>query len=473
MENNMSQPSLQLYNSLERQKVPFTPLDPDHVTMYVCGPTVYDRAHIGNARAIVVFDVWYRLLRYLYPRVTYVRNITDVDDKINAKALERGVPIEKITQETTRLFHEDMAALHCLTPTVEPRATEHIEHMVQMITSLIASKHAYVEEGHVLFSVASYEDYGSLSRRSRDEMIAGARIEVAPYKKDPGDFVLWKPSSDNEPGWDSPWGRGRPGWHIECSAMSTHYLSANFDIHGGGADLQFPHHENEIAQSCCAHADSGYARYWVHNGFLTVEGEKMSKSLGNFITVEHALENKHTNHSGQVIRAVFLATHYRKPLDWNAKAVSDARKTLDYLYKALELADISDIDSNALEHQPIADLLVNYLCDDLNTSAFMTQLYQLAKDIHTTDKADTRRNIAYNLLAAGKWVGLFFKENHFISPAEWFAQDAIPAEIKAMADAIYAARAAKNWPKADALRDKIQAEGYALEYLPDGKIVVK
>jgi len=270
-------PTLLLHDTMTRGKTPFEPIDPAHVRMYVCGPTVYDRAHIGNARPVLVFDVLFRLLQRLYPRVSYVRNITDVDDKINARAKESGRSIGEITAETTRQFHEDMGALNALPPTVEPRATEHIAQMIAMIDALVAAGHAYVADGHVLFAVSSMADYGRLSGRSRDEMIAGARVEVAPYKRDPADFVLWKPSSDDLPGWDSPWGRGRPGWHIECSAMSAQHLGSSFDIHGGGQDLIFPHHENEIAQSTCAHGPGSFARYWMHNGYLMVEGEKMRR----------------------------------------------------------------------------------------------------------------------------------------------------------------------------------------------------
>lgn len=459
--------TVKLYNSLERQKEIFTPYDPNHVKMYVCGPTVYDRAHIGNARAIVVFDVWFRLLRECFQEVTYARNITDVDDKINAKAQKSGVSISEITQETTRYFHEDMAALNCLIPTKEPRATEHIPQMITMITQLIERGHAYEADGHVLFSVNSYKRYGHLSRRSQDELIAGARIEVAPYKKDAGDFVLWKPSSDQEPGWDSPWGFGRPGWHIECSVMSTHYLGQDFDIHGGGADLQFPHHENEIAQSCCAYPDSGYAKYWVHNGFLTVNGEKMSKSSGNFITVQQALEDKASNASGQTIRCIFLHTHYRKPLDWSDKAVSDARKMMDYFYQALEKAAITEDG-----HAEVPTEMIELLCDDLNTAGYMSQLYSLAKNIHTVEDNVQKSSLGQRLLAAGKLVGLFVKEDHYISPEEWFTQE-IDDDILEMAKAIKDARAEKNWAEADRLRNEVQARGYQLEYLAGGDVVVK
>ncbi len=313
--------ALFLHNSLTRRKERFEPIDPKHVRMYVCGPTVYDFAHIGNARPVVVFDVLARLLRRLYPKVTYVRNITDVEDKIIDAALKAGEPIAAITERTTRAYHQDMAYVGALPPDIEPRATQHITHMVAMIERLIASGNAYAADGHVLFAVPSMADYGKLSGRSRDEMIAGARVEVAPYKKDPADFVLWKPSTPDQPGWDSPWGRGRPGWHIECSAMSEAHLGETFDIHGGGHDLIFPHHENEIAQSECAHGGKALAKYWVHNGYLVVNGEKMSKSLGNFFTVRDLA----AKWPGEAIRLLLLKTHYRAPLDFTEEGLRQAK----------------------------------------------------------------------------------------------------------------------------------------------------
>ncbi|MGB1008054.1 MAG: cysteine--tRNA ligase, partial [Thalassobaculaceae bacterium] len=321
------------HNTLTRTKAPFVPLDPSHVRMYVCGPTVYDLAHIGNARPVVVFDVLFRVLRAAYPaaRVTYVRNITDIDDKINQRARDSGEAIGDITARTTAVFQADMAALGALPPTVEPRATAHVEHMIAMTESLIAGGHAYAAEGHVLFSVPSMADYGQLSGRDRDEQIAGARVEVAPYKRDPADFVLWKPSDADTPGWDSPWGRGRPGWHIECSAMSREYLGETFDIHGGGLDLVFPHHENEIAQSRCAHGSDRMASVWMHNGYVTVEGEKMSKSLGNFYTVHELL----ADHPGEALRYALLSGHYRAPWDFSMAGLASAKTALDRLYQAL------------------------------------------------------------------------------------------------------------------------------------------
>jgi cysteinyl-tRNA synthetase len=360
---------IKLYNTKTRRKEAFQPIDPDNVRMYVCGPTVYDRAHLGNARPVVVFDVLYRLLRHVYgaDHVTYVRNFTDVDDKINARAAESGRSIGEITAETTQWFLDDMGALGAMEPNHMPRATEYIPQMVAMIEDLIAKGHAYAAEGHVLFAVDSWrEHYGKLSGRSVDDMIAGARVEVAPYKRNPMDFVLWKPSTDDLPGWESPWGRGRPGWHIECSAMAYELLGETFDIHGGGNDLMFPHHENEIAQSCCAHGDDTFARVWMHNEMLQVEGKKMSKSLGNFFTVHDLLEQ---GVPGEVIRFVFLSTHYRKPMDWTAEKARESEATLRKWYAQAEKA----LDGDA----PYAPIIVA-LSDDLNTSKALSEMHQLA-----------------------------------------------------------------------------------------------
>jgi cysteinyl-tRNA synthetase len=359
---------IQLYNTRTRAKERFAPIDAANVRMYVCGPTVYDRAHIGNARPVVVFDVLFRLLRHVYgpDHVTYVRNITDVEDKINARAAETGRPIGEITAETTRWYHDDMAALGALPPTHEPRATEYIGPMIAMIETLVARGHAYAAEGHVLFAVASYPEYGRFSRRSLDEMQAGARVEVAPYKRDPMDFVLWKPSPPDLPGWDSPWGRGRPGWHIECSAMAEALLGPSFDIHGGGIDLVFPHHENEIAQSRCAHPEGDFARVWMHNGFLNVEGEKMSKSLGNFFTVRDLLDR---GIPGEVMRFVLLSTHYRQPMDFTEAKVEEARNALLQFGR----------ETKHVQPTTPADEFVVALAEDLNTSAARSVLFSLLK----------------------------------------------------------------------------------------------
>jgi len=358
---------IKLHNSMTRRGEVFTPIDPQNVRMYLCGPTVYDRAHIGNARNVIMFDVLYRLLRQVYgaEHVTYVRNFTDVDDKINARAAESGRTIAEITAETTQWYLDDMGALGNLDPNHMPRATDYIAHMIEMIENLIAKGHAYAAEGHVLFSVSSYADYGRLSGRSVDDMIAGARVDVAPYKRDPMDFVLWKPSDATLPGWDSPWGRGRPGWHIECSAMSYELLGATFDIHGGGNDLMFPHHENEIAQSCCANPEGGFANVWLHNEMLQVEGKKMSKSLGNFFTVRDLLDQ---GYAGEVIRFVFLSTHYGKPMDWTDAKAKEAEKTLRKWRALTDGVAAGDIPTE----------VIDTVAEDLNTAGVITILHRLA-----------------------------------------------------------------------------------------------
>ena len=358
---------IKLHNSMTRRGEVFTPIDPQNVRMYLCGPTVYDRAHIGNARNVIMFDVLYRLLRQVYgaEHVTYVRNFTDVDDKINARAAESGRTIAEITAETTQWYLDDMDALGNLDPNHMPRATDYIAQMIEMIENLIAKGHAYAAEGHVLFSVSSYADYGRLSGRSVDDMIAGARVDVAPYKRDPMDFVLWKPSDATLPGWDSPWGRGRPGWHIECSAMSYELLGATFDIHGGGNDLMFPHHENEIAQSCCANPEGGFANVWLHNEMLQVEGKKMSKSLGNFFTVRDLLDQ---GYAGEVIRFVFLSTHYGKPMDWTDAKAKEAEKTLRKWRALTDGVAAGDIPTE----------VIDTVAEDLNTAGVITILHRLA-----------------------------------------------------------------------------------------------
>ncbi len=380
--------TIRLTNTLTREKEIFAPLNPEDVRMYVCGPTVYDRAHLGNGRPVVVFDMLYRLLRHLYGShaVTYVRNFTDVDDKINARAAETGRPIRAITDETIGWYHDDMDALGALRPDREPRATDYINAMIAMIERLVLSDHAYVAKGHVLFRVRSYAQYGALSGRSIDDMIAGARVEVAPFKEDPLDFVLWKPSDDVTPGWGSPWGYGRPGWHIECSAMSYQILGPSFDIHGGGLDLQFPHHENEIAQSCCAHPEGSFARYWLHNEMLQVDGKKMSKSLGNFFTVRDLLEQ---GFAGEVIRMVYLGTHYGKPMDWTAAKARQAEATLRKWYGMVE-----NVEPAA---QP-APAIVQALADDLNTAQAIAELHQMAL-------AGDAAGLATSLAFMGLWGG--------------------------------------------------------------------
>ncbi len=427
---------IRLYNSLTRTREDFAPLDPARVRLYVCGPTVYDFAHIGNARPAIVFDVLFRLLRHAYgdAHVTYVRNITDVDDKINARAAERGISIRELTEETARIYLEDVTALGCLPPTVSPRATEHIGQMIAMIETLIAAGHAYVADSHVLFDVSSKPDYGKLSRRPLDEMIAGARVEVAPYKKNPMDFVLWKPSEPALPGWDSPWGRGRPGWHIECSAMAGQYLGETFDIHGGGIDLQFPHHENEIAQSEGAHHNHPLATVWMHNGFLQVEGEKMSKSAGNFFTIRELL----ADWPGEVLRFNMLRTHYRQPIDFTVGGLKESWKTLERWYAVTEpLVD------------PAPDAaFFEALSDDLNTPAAIATLHK-----------------AGDLALAGG-LGFLGFSNAQMRIAPKAAVDTV-----AIADAIAArnaARKARNYAESDRIRDDLLAKGIVLKDGPEG-----
>ena len=439
---------LKLYDTLTREKRVFAPLDPARVRMYVCGPTVYDFAHIGNARPVLVFDVLFRLLRHLYgpDRVTYVRNITDVDDKINARAAERGIAIRELTEQTYQNFKEDVAALGCLPPTVEPRATEHIEEMKTLIERLIASGNAYAAEGHVLFSVPSMPDYGKLSKRSLDEMVAGARVDVAPYKRGDMDFVLWKPSKDGEPGWPSPAGiktPGRPGWHIECSAMSWKHLGETFDIHGGGIDLVFPHHENEIAQSRCAFHTPVMANVWMHNGFLKIEDEKMSKSLGNFITIREVL----ADWQGDVVRLAMLSTHYTQPINWTVKGLEEAEKAL---------ANFFDAASADAEPRP-APAVLEALGDDLNTPKAISEMHAL-------------RNAAGRKALAGTLAFFGFRPDAF---AQW--RDArAPAlslpveEIDRRIAARLSARKARDFAEADRIRDELAALGVVLKDSKDG-----
>jgi cysteinyl-tRNA synthetase len=452
--------SLVLYDTKARAKRDFVPIDPERVGMYVCGPTVYDRAHIGNARPVIVFDVLYRLLRRIYgaAHVTYVRNITDIDDKINAAAAANNEPIAALTKRTTAVFHADMAALGALPPDEEPRATDHVAGMIEMTATLIARGHAYEAEGHVLFDVPSMAGYGALSGRSLKEMIAGARVDVAPYKKNPGDFILWKPSSGDLPGWDSPWGRGRPGWHLECSVMSEKFLSLPVDIHGGGQDLIFPHHENERAQSLCAHGIETFANYWMHNGFVNM-GEKMSKSLGNILTVEQVLAE--VGGKGEVARLLMLSTHYRKPLEWSSAGLVEARANMDRLYTALRGLNDVEADGDAM-----SDAVWSALSDDLNTSKAIAALYALATDANKASDAAERARLKGALLAGGELLGLLTHD-----PAAWFKGDENEDEIKIerLVTARSTARREGDFSEADRLRDELLAEqGVILEDRPDG-----
>jgi cysteinyl-tRNA synthetase len=467
--------NLRFYNTLTRRKEPFTPLDSAHIRIYACGPTVYDRIHIGNARPVVLFDVLVRLLRHHYSRVTYVRNITDIDDKINAKAAEDGVNIRDLTKETTAAFHQDCQGLGALPPDAEPRATDHIDDMIAMIATLIDKGHAYSAEGHVLFEVSSMKNYGQLSRRSLDEMIAGARVDVAPFKRDAADFVLWKPSTRTQPGWDSPWGYGRPGWHIECSAMSAALLGEVFDIHAGGLDLIFPHHENEIAQSCCAHGQDMMAKTWMHNGYVTVAGEKMSKSLGNFTTVADLLKT----HQGEAIRYALLAAHYRTPLDFSENGVVDAKLALDRLYRAAE-SKTKGATTNAKLDQKVMEALG----DDLNTPKALARLHELARLANRGD-ADA----ALSLKVSGRLMGLLTKDSDswfrypdidaddaiinaqidFLQTTEESKNSAINSRIiQQLIDMRQEAKEENNFTRADSIRNRLAKYGIVLEDTPHG-----
>ena len=427
--------NLKIYNTLSKQKELFKPIDKKSIKMYVCGPTVYSYAHIGNARPAIVFDILYRVLKNIFPKVTYVRNITDVDDKINEAAKNLNKPISHITKKYTDIYHEDMDSLFVLRPDHEPKVTENIDHIITMIEKILNNKNAYINEKHVLFDVNSYKNYGQLSNRNKDEMLSGARVEVADYKKHPGDFVLWKPSSDDEPGWDSPWGYGRPGWHIECSSMVEKYLGEEIDIHGGGQDLIFPHHENEIAQSCCANKNKNYVNYWVHNGYLKMEGEKMSKSVGNIISIKDLL----SNYDGEVIRLALLSSHYRKPINFGEGLLEQSKNILNKLYNNLEYDEDKDIISN--------DVL-NPLLDDLNTPLAIANLQKIkcSKTLHNSA----------NLL------GLLNRTKE-----EWFSlgqETTISVkDIELLIKQRNEARKAKDFQKADEIREKLDKNNVILE----------
>ncbi|MFC4728868.1 cysteine--tRNA ligase [Coralloluteibacterium thermophilus] len=450
---------LRLHNSLSRQVEPFRPADPDRVTLYVCGPTVYNYVHIGNARGPVVFGVLVEALRRRYPRVVYARNITDVDDKINQAAQAQGVPIGAITERFAAAYREDMAALGVAPPDLEPTATGNIDAIVAMIGRLVEAGHAYAAEGHVLFSVASFPDYGRLSGRDPEEMLAGARVEVAPYKRDPGDFVLWKPSGDGLPGWDSPWGRGRPGWHIECSAMAAAHLGETIDIHAGGVDLQFPHHENEIAQSTCAHGGRTFARFWLHNGMLTFGGAKMSKSLGNIERVHDLVRA----HPPEALRYALLSAHYRQPLDWSDALIEQSVRTLDRLYGTLR--DLG-LEPEAAAGTAIPETIEAAIADDLNTPNALAEIAQIAAETRRSADPEAARALGARLVAAGRALGLLQQ-----SPAAWFARGADAgdeARIQALVDERAAAKKARDFARADAIRRQLADEGVLLEDTPQG-----
>jgi cysteinyl-tRNA synthetase len=450
------------HNTLSGKKEKFQPLDSNRVTMYVCGPTVYDYVHIGNGRPAVVFDVLYRLLLASYPKVVYVRNVTDIEDKINKAARELGESIEVLADRFTEAYEEDIKGLGVLEPAAVPRATHHIPEIIEMIRQLIATGHAYEAEGHVLFHVPSDPAYGGLSRRSLEDMVDGARVEVAPYKQDPKDFVLWKPSNDEQPGWDSPWGRGRPGWHIECSAMIEKHLGRVIDIHGGGSDLTFPHHENEAAQSRCAHGSPDYVRYWLHNGMLTMGQEKMSKSLGNVVTIREL----RSRHPGEVLRYALLSAQYRSSLAWSEDLLKQHKASLDRLYGALDEGDNETAEHYAgLRVDAYPDAVVGALADDLNTPEALAALHQLAGQIHRSDDESERRALRRQLLAGGWLLGLLTR-----SPAAYFQADSQvdAATIEARIAARNKARANRDYSGADAIRDELLELGIELEDTREG-----
>ncbi len=448
---------LKIFNTLNSKKETFKPIDSKHVKIYACGPTVYNYAHVGNARMAVVFDTFVRTLRAVYPKVTYVSNITDIDDKIIEAAKEQEVEISQITDKYTKIYNEDMARLNVIAPDVQPKATEFIPEMINLIEDLISKDFAYEKEGHVLFHVPLYLNYGKLSNRNREEQIAGSRVEVAPFKKDPADFILWKPSDDTQPGWDSPWGFGRPGWHTECSAMSEKTLGLPFDIHGGGRDLIFPHHENEIAQSCCSSANiddpTSYARYWMHNGFVTIDGEKMSKSLGNIILVKDLIEHHH----GEVIRLALLSSHYRQGLDWNEKIIHQSKKLLDKLYAILKDLDNTDQDDAIQLNKDV----IGPLMDDLNTPGLIAELNKIVKEFSTI-KDEEKPAVKSKLIFIGSILGILGDEN-FNHVSDEF-KNKIEELIQKRTDA----KQNKNFDKADEIRQELLDLGVEIKDTSDG-----
>tara|TARA_B100001250_G_scaffold411422_1_gene440036 strand:+ start:816 stop:2189 length:1374 start_codon:yes stop_codon:yes gene_type:complete len=448
--------TLQIFNTLNSKKEVFNPIDKNHIKIYACGPTVYNFAHIGNARMAVVFDSIVRTLRIMYPKVTYVSNITDIDDKIIDAANEQNAEISEITQKYTRIYNEDMSMLNVLEPDIQPKATEYISEMIELIKDLINKDFAYKKNGHVLFHVPAYSMYGKLSNRDREEQIAGSRVEIASFKKDPSDFVLWKPSNDKQPGWDSPWGFGRPGWHTECSAMSEKTLGLPFDIHGGGRDLIFPHHENEIAQSCCSTANidepDSYAKYWMHNGFVTIEGEKMSKSLGNIILVRDLIQDHH----GEVIRLALLSSHYRQGLDWNEKIIHQAKKLLNKIYSILnELKDIDIPSSDSLDNEAISILL-----DDFNTPGLIAELNKISKEFNSENL--DKRLIKSKLFLIGSVLGIF--QDQFFNEVS----DEMRQKVEDLISKRDNAKKDKNFDLADEIRNELNELGVEIKDTSDG-----
>ncbi len=454
--------SLKLYNTKAREKQFFAPVEENRVTMYVCGPTVYNLAHIGNARPVVVFDTLFRVLQTLYDDVVYARNITDIDDKIITAARERGEGIQAVSEEFTIKYREDVAQLNALPPTLEPHATDNIESMHALIQALMDRGHAYASQGHVLFDVTSMAGYGQLSGRSLDDMLAGARVEVADYKRHPGDFVLWKPSTDDEPGWDSPWGRGRPGWHLECSAMIREHLGPTIDIHGGGRDLIFPHHENELAQSCCAYGDE-FVRFWLHNAFVDMDGEKMSKSLGNVRTIRELLQH----YRGEVLRFALLSAHYRSPVNFSGELLELAEHALNGFYTALRNVEDVPVEMDVVLKD---EAFYTALCDDLNTPLAISELHAIARELNKADEAAKPRMKA-RLLAAGNLLGVLAQD-----PTEWLQGDSRSEEglgaqaIETLIAERANAKAERNFARADEIRDELTAAGIVLEDGPDGTL---
>lgn len=453
--------SLHIHNTQSGKKELFTPIDANRITLYVCGPTVYNLIHIGNARPIVVFDTLFRVLKQLYPHVIYARNITDVDDKINQAAAAENISIRELTDRYISAYHEDIAELNTLPPSIEPRATEHIDQMIEMTRKLVETGHAYVAEEHVLFDVTSMSDYGLLSHRKLEDMQAGARVEVAAYKKNPADFVLWKPSTNDLPGWKSPWGFGRPGWHLECSCMIESHLGETIDIHGGGQDLIFPHHENERAQSCCAHDGKQFVNYWMHNGYLTTSGEKMSKSLGNFFTLREVLERA----PGEAIRFALLSGHYRSPLDWSPDNLKQAKAALDSLYTALRsVADVEIKEKPAIPEKFMAALL-----DDLNTPVAISHLHEIARQLNKSTDTKEKIRLKSELLTAANLMGLLAQE-----PEDWFRWQSQSADglsdeaIEQLIAERQQARQEKNFCRSDEIRDQLTEAGIVLEDGADG-----